>query len=138
MSRKWTLLFISLLLLNGCSNNDNPEVKIFQQNGEEAKIEQEIKTLDAVTNTIVYKQNDKLLVAFKVKQFEKFFLKKHEQEIKEMLRRKYPKYKTIVSSDLKIYLEAEKLKEKRSKNKTDKNEMKKQFNEIINLSKEQT
>ncbi|WP_240256176.1 YhcN/YlaJ family sporulation lipoprotein [Ferdinandcohnia quinoae] len=148
--KKIIYFFTICLLLTGCTSGEN-KAKIAQSNDVEEGIndrdvnqsiaeeaEKKVVNWDEVTGAVAVTIDHKLLLAFKVKQFDKFHLNKIEKKVKDKLKKEFPDYKPVVSSDLKIFLETTKLKKKIAKEHITKHQIKKDFKRIKKLSEEQT
>lgn len=79
-----------------------------------------------------------LFVAIKVENFDRFRLKKIEKKVKSDVEKMFPDHKVFVSTDSKMYLELEQLEQKLQKDNLNMKNLKKDFNKIKNLMKEQT
>jgi Sporulation lipoprotein YhcN/YlaJ (Spore_YhcN_YlaJ) len=152
-----TKLKIFLLLLtviglgSGCNENQNQlgdnnkdlstsqvhtskpiNQSVANQAKEKVITEKEISDVKAV-NT-----DKELLVAIKVNQFARFRLKRAEKKVKSDLEKAYPNHKILVSTDSKMYLELDQLEQKLQKDNTNMKNLKKDFNKIKSLMKEET
>ena len=150
--KQWKVYPLILMVIGlcfGCNDNtfsiDNKDSNISQvkiskpfsqtvanQAKENTILEEEISDVKAV-NT-----DKELLVAIKVKQFDRFQLKKIEKNIKSDLEKMYPDHKILVSSDQKMYFELDKLERKLQKEKTDMKKFEKDIKKIKSLMKEQS
>lgn len=98
----------------------------------------EIVSLEEEISNVMAVNTDKdILVAIKVKQFDRFQLKKIEKNIKSELEKRYPDYSILVSADQKMYFELVKLDEKLQKNTMSLENLKKDTKKIQSLMKEQ-
>jgi metal-sulfur cluster biosynthetic enzyme len=89
-----------------------------------------------VKGAVAYDSEDELLVAFHVTQYQKFFTEQIEAKVKKALEKEFPDENVIVSHDLKIRLEIERLrKDINEKNLTEK-EINKRIKKIDDLRKE--
>jgi Sporulation lipoprotein YhcN/YlaJ (Spore_YhcN_YlaJ) len=93
---------------------------------------------EEISNVMAVNTDKDLLVAIKVKQFDRFQLKKIEKNIKSELEKRYPNYSILVSADQKMYFELVKLDEKLQKNTMSMKNLKKDTKRIKSLMKEQT
>lgn len=129
--RKLVLFFISVLLLTACSNNTKQE--IYPSNN----IPEIEHVLDGNKSIIGYKsvtdKND-ILVAIDIRRMSRFKKEKIEKKIKQQLEEKFPGKDVLVTGDLKIKWEIEKIIKERMQ--TDK--LKKSIDQIKSLSKEAT
>lgn len=103
-----------------------------------SQIQKDVENFDGVYDCIVIKGKKDTLVTYKVKQFKRFRMKKIEKQIKDQLKKKYSDEKFTVSSDFKIYLEAERLKRKMNTPQFNEQKLEKQLKKILKLEKEQT
>lgn len=108
------------------------------QQSEALKIKKIIRSSSEIYDVAVVKSDKRVLVAYKVKHLQRFRMKKIEKQVKEQLKQYFPKEKFIVSSDYKIFLEAVRLNEKIENNDYNEKQVRKQFNYIVKLTKEQT
>jgi hypothetical protein len=102
------------------------------------KAEEITKKMEEVTEVVTVNTDKELLVAFKIKHLQRFRLKKIESNVNEKLKKAFPDHKVTASSDLKIFLETSKLKDKLKREKLSKKEVTKKIEKITKLSKEQT
>jgi len=79
-----------------------------------------------------------LLVAIKVDNFDRFRLKKIEKTVKSDVEKMFPDHKVFVSTDKKMFWELEQLEQRLQKDNTNMKNLKKDFNKIKSLMKEQT
>ena len=156
MFRKQLIFLIALCLLAGCSSkgdgkteelalikrtNPEPMDIIYGMDGENekgiiTKVKEEVANEDEIYDVIVIKKDKKIVVAYKVKQFQRFHMKKIDKKVTENLEHKYPKYTFIISSDYKIFLEAVRLNELLKEKDVPEKKARKKFKEIVNLHKE--
>lgn len=101
-------------------------------------IKREVMASPEIYDVSVVKSDKKVLVAYKVKHLQRFQMKKIEKVVNDRLEKKFPDEDFIVSSDYKIFLETVKLKERLEKEKVNEKKARKQFNDIVELTKEQT
>ncbi|MFT4414215.1 YhcN/YlaJ family sporulation lipoprotein [Fredinandcohnia humi] len=94
--------------------------------------------MEETTDVVSINTDNELLLAFKVKQFDKLRLKSIEKKVKDKLKKAFPKHQITASSDLKIFIEVSRLHQKVTDGKIDNKKFKKRFKEIKNLSQEQT
>ncbi|WP_342600624.1 YhcN/YlaJ family sporulation lipoprotein [Psychrobacillus sp. FSL H8-0483] len=93
---------------------------------------------DEISDVMAVNTDKELLVAIKVKQFDRFQLKKVEKNIKSNLEKLYPNYKILVSADQKMYVELVKLQGKLQKNTLSMKDLEKDIKKIKSLMKEQS
>ncbi|KAB2495589.1 YhcN/YlaJ family sporulation lipoprotein [Priestia endophytica] len=145
-------LFLIVLFLfgSGCTGNqeqsakenqDTNIVKVHTNNpiGQSVANQVKEKTIkrEEVTGVKAVNTDKELLVALKVKQFDRFQLKNIKKKVKSDLEKMYPDHKVFVSTDQKIYLELEQLEQKLQKDQPKKKILNKEFDEIKSLMKEQ-
>lgn len=94
--------------------------------------EKEISDVKAV-NT-----DKELFVAIKVENFDRFRLKKIKKKVKSDVEKMFPDHRVFVSTDSKMYLELDQLEQKLQKDNLNMKNLKKDFNKIKSLMKEQT
>ncbi|MBE4909433.1 hypothetical protein IMZ08_15380 [Bacillus luteolus] len=145
MDKKWVVIIIILVSsLTACSQYepkniegiDASKLDVIQIPSEQA--EAKVKGMDEVTEVIAVNMDKKLLLAFRVKQFEKFRLNQIEKKVEEELKKDFKEYDMTVSSDLKIYLETTKIKNDVYLKKIDESKVEKEMERVIKLSEEQT
>lgn len=141
------LILMVIGLCTGCNGNQdqdaNEDLNVSQVSKpisqsvanratENVSMEEEISDVMAVNS------DKELLVAIKVKQFDRFQLKKIEKNIKSDLEKRYPDYSILVSADQKMYFELVKLDEKLQKNTLGMKNLEKDIKKIKSLMKEQS
>lgn len=141
------LILIVIGLCTGCNGNQDQDANgdlnvsqvgkpisqsVANQVTENVSMEEEISDVLAVNS------DKELLVAIKVKQFDRFHLKKIEKNIKSDLKKQYPDYSILVSADQKMYFELVKLDEKLQKNTLKMKNLEKDIKKIKSLMKEQS
>lgn len=144
MDKLVIIIIILVSYLTACSQYepkniegiDAAELDISQIPSQQA--EAKVKGIDEVTEVIAVNKDNKLLLAFRVKQFEKFRLDQIEKKVKEKLKKDFKDYDITVSSDLKIYLESTKIKNDVYSNKIEESKVEKEMERVIKLSEEQT
>jgi tRNA U54 and U55 pseudouridine synthase Pus10 len=152
MTKRCCLVFAVLFLfLTACANQENQEINSqtnemstlqakssTTEQGIAERAEREVLAFEEVVDVVAINNNDQLLVGFKIKQFSKLRTKEIEGKINKKLKKEFPNYETTASSDLKIFLETEKVKKQLSTNITKQKDVDKRMSKIIKLSKEQT
>ncbi|MGD6872348.1 YhcN/YlaJ family sporulation lipoprotein [Sutcliffiella horikoshii] len=81
-----------------------------EKSGKEQRAEKIAKDFKEVKGAIAYDTEDELVVAFHVTQYQKFFTEKIEKKVKKALEKEFPDENVVVSHDLKIRLEIERLR----------------------------
>lgn len=140
------LLFGSV---SGCTEQSSPETQphqTFTPISSEIIVDQSLsnsveKTLSKendITKVRAVNTNKQLLVALKVSQTKRLKLEAITKRVTEKLKRKYPNYSLIVSSDYKLYLEVDRLETRIQNNKINQSVLKKEINKLKKLMREQT
>lgn len=147
---KFMKVFIPMLLifswLIGCGGGEVKErvtdtvtqtsTKQKEKTDKEQKAEEIAKNLKEVKGAIAYDSEEQLLVAFHVIQSQKFFTEQIEKKVKKALEKEFPDEKVIVSHDLKIRLEIERLRRDIEQKNLDEKEIKKRLEKIEDLRNE--
>ncbi|ART75849.1 hypothetical protein B4U37_07310 [Sutcliffiella horikoshii] len=81
-----------------------------EKSDKEQLAEKIAKDFIEVKGAIAYDTEDELVVAFHVTQYQKFFTEKIEKKVKKALEKEFPDENVVVSHDLKIRLEIERLR----------------------------
>ncbi|MFB5089340.1 YhcN/YlaJ family sporulation lipoprotein [Psychrobacillus sp. PGGUH221] len=145
------LILMVIGLCSGCNGNQdqfadaNEDLKVSEVNiskpisqsvANQAK--ENTITEEEISNVKAVNTDKELLVAIKVKQFDRFQLKKIEKNVKTDLEKMYPDYKILVSTDQKMYFEIDKLEQKLQKNNLSMKKLEKDIKKIKSLMKEQS
>lgn len=148
------LIFLLVLVVAGCTNNDRNETltptgdqpleltklstnnKLTQQPSNEAK--DLLSQYEEVAG--IYGVNDKsqLIVAIDVDHLERFDLEDIEKELKQKVKKKFKEIKVTLSTDKKLQVELEQLEHRIQTNKITEKELTKKINELKKLLKEET
>jgi metal-sulfur cluster biosynthetic enzyme len=144
----WKAFFVLILLLqilSACAGEFEDRVedtvtqtstKKKEKSDKEKRAEEIAIDFKEVKGAVAYDSEDELLVAFHVTQYQKFFTEQIEAKVKKALEKEFPDENVIVSHDLKIRLEIERLrKDIKEKNLTEK-EINKRIKKIDDLRKE--
>ncbi len=142
----WTALFF---FLAGCGPEHEKTTLIETANpsavqldgkhdGYASKIKKTADSFDEIYDTAVVKGSKHLLVAYKVRHFDRFQMKEIEKKLDERIEKMAQDTNVVVSSDYKIFLEAVRLKEDMEANKLTEKQADKRLEEIIKLKKEMT
>ena len=124
-------IFLSVFLL-GC--NDEKTLEVNNANGEEVKeVAAIIKNEDEINSGRAIFVEDQLLVAVQAKPWLDYKKTKIEKNLKKKLEESFPEYDITVSSDFKLYWEAQKLIKEE-----DSEKVKKKFKKLKKLKKEET
>ncbi|HEX6595190.1 MAG TPA: hypothetical protein VF095_11530 [Bacillota bacterium] len=143
---------LASVLLFGCTTNsqvvpndhgnDTQFTTISTNQATDQKISNQAKEkLSADENIIHVKAaNSKkhLALAFEVPHLKRFQLQKIKKQVKDDLKREFPKMKVEVSTDQKIILELERLEEQLQTDSLSEKKLNKEMKRIIGLMKEQT
>ncbi|MCA1027501.1 YhcN/YlaJ family sporulation lipoprotein [Cytobacillus kochii] len=153
---KYLLLLISLFLITGCSKHDsneaplslikatNPTPSLIHSESRSTdedmlqSIEKDIEKQKELYDAAIVKNDDTVLIAYKVRHLQRFHMKKIEKDVKGKLEDKYPDVKFIVSSDFKIFLEVVELHEQMKNPNFSAKKAEKKFEKIVKLKKELT
>jgi hypothetical protein len=146
------VLFACLLLLSSCNQNQqvkdsqmtlmkttNPSPSVTeknQSNNEVKEIEQDVSAFPELYDVAVIKGKKDTIVVYKVKQLQRFRMKKIEKNINKMLEERYPKENFTISSDYKIFLETVRLNERMKSSKFSNQRAEKRFNEIVKMTRD--
>ncbi|MBP3040121.1 sporulation protein [Bacillaceae bacterium Marseille-Q3522] len=103
-----------------------------------AEIKKDVLVFDGIYDAVVLKGKEQVLVAYKVKQMQRFRMRDLEKQLKERLKKDFPDEKFVISSDYKIFLEAKKLQDKISDPQYDEKKAEERLQKIIKLKKELT
>ncbi|MGX9133437.1 hypothetical protein ACWV26_03505 [Rummeliibacillus sp. JY-2-4R] len=131
------LLLLVVFLLVGCSSskteyftaNHDDKFKTQQQDVENVvKNDKHIKRVTALFS------EDAAIIGIEVKQASKWKKQKYEKEWQKELEKALPNHKVLVSTDLKIIWETEKL----AKQKLDDQQLKEKIKKLRDLAKEET
>lgn len=124
-------IFLSILLV-GC--NDEKILEVNNANGEEVKeVAAIIKNEDEINSGRAIFAEDQLLVAFQAKPWLDYKKTKIEKNLKKKLEEILPEYDITVSSDYKLYWEAQKLLKEE-----DSEKVKEKLEKLKKLKKEET
>jgi len=142
------LLLFSPTLLFGCSNDQAAEPQTNKQSNiqnishtggqeqEELEIEQTVRNqFDEIVELTSFSYNDEILMGIKVNQISQFNEQKIAKEVKSFIKREYPGKKATVSSDYKVFLEIDRLKEELINEDLKQTDIDKRFKEVKDFSK---
>ena len=128
--RKIVYILLLSLLLTACSS---PKDQVYSDR-DTSKLEQVLKEQDKIAGYQSVIDNNDVVVAIDIPRFKRFQKVKIEDEVKKAIEKEFPDKEVIVTGDIKIKWEIEKIVEKKKKN----DELKKSINDIKSLSKEET
>ncbi len=143
---------IILFLLTSCSpdsDSKNAKASLFKAvnpepvfiGGEKAPltdIKKEVESFEELFDVAIIQNEQQILVAYKVKHMQRFRMKDIERDLKKDLQGKFPGNEFLVSSDMKIFLEAVELETHVHHQDYPKSKAKKWFRNIVDLEKETT
>ncbi|MDM5332983.1 YhcN/YlaJ family sporulation lipoprotein [Ureibacillus composti] len=141
------LLVIAIGLCTGCNGNHDPHSNKDLNNSQVSKpisqsvanqVTENIILEDEISKVMAVNTDKDILIAIKVKQFDRFRLKKIENKIKSDMEKQYPDYSILVSADQKMYFELVKLDEKLQKNTMSMKNLQKDTKKIKSLMKEES
>lgn len=150
------LFFLWFLLLAGCQmagadtrQEADDHIRILDLSGGtedhssdheqyETDIKNIVQEVPAIFDVMVIQGQEETLVTYKVRQMQRFRMKKIEKELKKKLADVFPDESFTVSSDFKIFLESRRLQERMDQGKLTRDDAGKRLQEIIQLSKEKT
>lgn len=128
--RKIVYILLLSLLLTACSS---PKDQVYSDR-DTSKLEQVLKEQDKIAGYQSVIDNNDVVVAIDIPRFKRFQKVKIEDEVKKAIEKEFPDKEVIVTGDLKIKWEIEKIVDKKKKN----DELKKSISDIKSLSKEET
>ncbi|MGD6775873.1 YhcN/YlaJ family sporulation lipoprotein [Sutcliffiella horikoshii] len=107
-----------------------------EKSEKEQRAEKVAKDFKEVKGAIAYDTEDELVVAFHVTQYQKFFTEKIEKKVKKALEKEFPEENVVVSHDLKIRLEIERLRRDVEQNQISEKELEKRIEKMKTLREE--
>lgn len=125
-------MFILLLslLLTACSS---PKDQVYSDR-DTSKLEEVLKKQDKIVGYQSVLDNNDVVVAIDIPRFKRFQKVKIEDEVKKAIEKEFPDKEVIVTGDIKIKWEIEKIVDKKKVN----DDLKKSISDIKSLSKEET
>lgn len=127
---KIVYILLLSLLLTACSS---PSDQVYSDR-DTSKLEQVLKEQDKIVGYQSVLDNNDVVVAIDIPRFKRFQKVKIEDEVKKAIEKEFPDKEVIVTGDIKIKWEIEKIMDKKKKN----DELKKSISDIKSLSKEET
>jgi len=124
-------LLVSLSLLSGCGEKE--KFSVYGSTENENEVEATLKEQKFVDKATVIQYDNSMLVAVQIKPWDKWKKAKLEKKLQKKFDEKYPNKKVFVSTDYKIFYEANKIK----KDQIEDNKLKDKINELKKLAKEQ-
>ncbi|KUP09009.1 hypothetical protein Q73_04185 [Bacillus coahuilensis m2-6] len=152
----FSMFFIVLLLVTGCQSEEsfdnkksqtalikttNPSpVDLDNKDGISTAqlVKQYVEAKEELYDVAVVEGEKEILVAYKVKHYERFHMKKIEDDLSEALEKKFTEKDILVSSDYKIFLEVVRMEESLNKGELTKKEAKKRLSELVDLKEATT
>lgn len=140
--------FTLLILFTGCASPNKANETESEQNitrlstnqsvnkSRVNNVKKQINTFKEITSVCVIDTDEKMVVAFDVKQRHRFQLKSLREDVQNKIEHMYPQMDIIVSTDQKIIQEVKKLDKERKE--LSKNKLKKQLERIIKKEKDET
>lgn len=107
-----------------------------EKSDKEQRAEKIAKDFKEVKGAIAYDTEDELVVAFHVTQYQKFFTEKIEKKVKKALEKEFPDENVVVSHDLKIRLEIERLRRDVEQKNISEKELEKRIEKMKTLREE--
>lgn len=111
------------------NNTNNDEARL-------TEVKQTVTNFSEIYDVAVIGHEKKVLVVYKVKQRNRFQMQKIETKVSKELQHNFPGFNFVVSSDLKIFLEAVELIVQARKNNYPPTKAKKWFASILKLQKD--
>ena len=128
--RKIVYILLLSLLLTACSSSKD---QVYSDR-DTSKLEQVLKEQDKIAGYQSVIDNNDVVVAIDIPRLKRFQKVKIEDEVKKAIEKEFPDKEVIVTGDIKIKWEIEKIVDKKKKN----DELKKSISDIKSLSKEET
>ena len=128
--RKIVYILLLSLLLTACSSSKD---QVYSDR-DTSKLEQVLKEQDKIAGYQSVIDNNDVVVAIDIPRFKRFQKVKIEDEVKKAIEKEFPDKEVIVTGDIKIKWEIEKIMDQKKKN----DELKKSISDIKSLSKEET
>ena len=128
--RKIVYILLLSLLLTACSSSKD---QVYSDR-DTSKLEQVLKEQDKIAGYQSVIDNNDVVVAIDIPRFKRFQKVKIEDEVKKAIEKEFPDKEVIVTGDIKIKWEIEKIVDKKKVN----DDLKKSISDIKSLSKEET
>lgn len=129
--KKLMYVILIFLVMTACSN---VEKDVSYPDSSTAQLEQVLKKQEAIHGYKSVMNNGDLLVAVDIKRMKRFQKEKIEKNISKKLEEQFPDREVLVTSDIKVKWEIEKIIEKQ----LEKQELTDSIEQIKSLSKEET
>ncbi|MFJ8066487.1 hypothetical protein ACIQYS_17960 [Psychrobacillus sp. NPDC096426] len=124
-------VFLVLLLLTACSNERDEAIYSTADSGQLEELLNKQNTINGYKSVLEEKD---IIVAIDIKRMKRFNKEKIEKNLKKEIEEKFPDKEILVTGDLKIRWELEKVMDKQLKAE----ELSKKIEQIKSLSKEET
>ncbi|MGM7701407.1 YhcN/YlaJ family sporulation lipoprotein [Pseudalkalibacillus sp. Hm43] len=136
------LTITALIFLTGCKDEPQTDMKntISTQElstNESTSIEKEVIDMKGVEDVEIIHSKDKLLVAIKVTNIDRFQIEGIEKKVKKKMDSKYPEMEVTVSPDKKIFMKIMELENQHASKKLSEREIHKKVVSLIKLSKDE-
>jgi len=128
--KKLMFVILTLLLLTGCSE---VESRVYSE-ADQTDLEKILNERDDITGYTSVMNKDDILVAIEVGALKRFQKTKIESKLKKAIEKEYPGKEVLVTGDMKIRWEIEKIVDKKQKDE----ELTKSIEKLKSLSKEET
>jgi len=154
---KKVLLIVTLAVgvISGCANEEKEQQQSLQNanllrtgTGHAAqtlldqsvarKAAKRVEKMREIKDAIAVNTNEKLLLAYQVKQMQRFRLKQIEKDVRKELKKQFPDHDIIISSDIKLFWKTEELIQKMEKKDMSEKEIDKEIDKIEKLGNELT
>ncbi|QFT88431.1 Sporulation lipoprotein YhcN/YlaJ [Bacillus sp. THAF10] len=107
-----------------------------ETSSKEKRAEEIAKDFKEVKGAVAFDTEDELVVAFHVTQYQKFFTEKIEKKVKKALEKEFPDENVVVSHDMKMRLEIERLRRDIEQKVVPKKELEKRIDKMKTLREE--
>lgn len=146
--RMITLIIAVIAAVSGCMNQQNQEpseTRIQETNFKTEIIDQavarqakkHVQQKEPITEAKAVNTEDLLVIAVKVKPFDRFRLPEIQKEIQADLKKMFPNSKIELTADKKIFMKLDDLEQQIKQEKTDAKSVRKQVKTITDLMKEE-
>ena len=137
-----------ILILFGCQSDGpqqtNKQLKFQPLTTDHQRMTQEVSNEvkdyisrhDHITSVYAVNTFDALVIAFEVNHFNRFQLQTYKDQLTKQMKRKYPTYESIVSTDQKIILELKRLEKGIIDETMSMNDIQKEIRRLIKLNKD--
>ncbi len=136
------LTITAMIFLTGCKDEPQTDMKktISTQElstNESTSIEKEVVEMNGVEDVEIIHSKDKLLVAIKVSNVDRFQLEDIQKKVKKKMDSEYPEMDVTVSPDKKIFMKIAELEDKHASKKMSERDIHKKVVSLIKLSKDE-